>query len=75
MIKVLECSPLLSEEFKVCIAVQYILRMRSKTINKCFGSWGGIGQGQAEMTQVMRNPTILCKRINEPHQGLSPQNS
>lgn len=33
------------------------------------------GQGQAAMTQLMRSPTFLCQRINEPHWGLSPQYS
>lgn len=30
-----------------------------------------MGQGQKEMTQLMKNPIILGKTINEPHRRLA----
>lgn len=72
MIKVLEYFVFLwKEEFKQDLDGSPLDIYDEKQDDKCFRSWGGMGQGQKEMTQLMKNPIILGKTINEPHRRLA----
>lgn len=59
---------LLSEEFRQDLDCSPAYIYKEKENNKCFRSWRRT-RSKRKHPADERNPTILCRRINKPHQG------